>query len=211
MVVRLLVFLSLFAGCFSMVTRRAAVGFGAMLPVYLRSKAAFGKGLESVAGRPGFQTKSGVKYFELAEGAGKKLTWGDVAQLRFTAFVQRSKDTEAEFIYDWGGKPILFKHGSGRQIEGLEDGIHAMRVGGKRRILVPARLAFVTGNAGPIPRSTGGIKKLQRALDAMEPSGEIIFEVQLLSAYRDEADMGFYDDEEADSLSEGSVPAGVDV
>ena len=64
-------------------------------------------------------------------------------------------------------KPFIFTLGQGMVIPGWERGIQGIRVGGKRRLLIPASLAY--GSTGSIE---GGIP----------PSTPLVFEVELLAA-----------------------------
>uniref|UniRef100_A0A7S1U697 peptidylprolyl isomerase n=1 Tax=Phaeomonas parva TaxID=124430 RepID=A0A7S1U697_9STRA len=156
----------------------------------------FGGGaFPSAAGKPGFQTESGVKYYELTEGSGPTPQWGDTTIIKFTQYISRSANDEPVKIEDWNGNNYVFKHGNGRQLEGLEDGIHSMKIGTTRRIIVPARLAYTTNQVGPLPRSTANLQKLTTELDAMVNGGQIIFDVTLVNTFRDEADRGYYADE----------------
>ena len=62
------------------------------------------------------------------------------------------------------GTPFEFTLGQGRVIQGWEEGVAGMREGGRRRLNIPADMAY-----GPNPG--GGL-----------PAGPLVFDVQLLSA-----------------------------
>lgn len=49
------------------------------------------------------------------------------------------------------GEPFEFKLGTKSVIEGWEKGVEGMRVGGKRRLLIPASMAYGKRRMGPIP------------------------------------------------------------
>ena len=92
------------------------------------------------------------------------------------------------------------KHGNGRNVPGLDEGLHTMKVGGKRRIIIPPKLGYVTSGIGPIPVGPVGRWKLNHLIDKMVEvkGGNLIFDVEMRNIMVDEADQGYYDD---DSLS----------
>ncbi len=67
-------------------------------------------------------------------------------------------------IFDQSRAPFEFRLGVGRVIKGWDLGVASMRVGGKRKLIVPAKLAYgAAGVPGTIP-----------------PNATLTFEVELL-------------------------------
>lgn len=55
--------------------------------------------------------------------------------------------TGKPFEVNWGKKPLpfIFTYGVGEVIEGWEQGLKGMRVGGRRELIVPSKMAYNTG------------------------------------------------------------------
>ena len=65
------------------------------------------------------------------------------------------------------GKPFTFRLGAGEVIPGWDEGVKGMKVGGKRKLVVPPSMAYGADGAG----GAGGV---------IPPNATLIFEVELL-------------------------------
>ncbi|KAL3822082.1 hypothetical protein ACHAXA_000150 [Cyclostephanos tholiformis] len=146
-----------------------------------------------------FKTRSGLQYIDIIEGDGPYPKYGNFVSIAYRAYIKlpdaRGESYKLdEFDSDRG---YLIKHGNGRTVPGLDEGLHTMRVGGKRRIIVPPKLGYVTSGLGPIPVGPYGRWKLNRLIDRMVElgGGNVIFDVEVKSIIEDEADQGYYTDE----------------
>lgn len=143
-----------------------------------------------------YTTKSGLRYIDLREGTGRTPQYGNLCQISYKAYIKLpGKDSELQ-QYD-SDKAYLIKHGNGRIIPGLDEGLHTLAVGGKRRIIIPPKLGYIgPGVLGPLPDTPWGRGKLNRLLESMieKKAGNVVVDVELRSVMPDEADQGYYDD-----------------
>jgi hypothetical protein len=94
------------------------------------------------------ETPSGLKYAELVTGSGASPKDGQIAVVHFTGWL--ADDTQ--FDSSRSRKPFGFKLGSGQVIRGWDEGVRGMKVGGKRRLIIPGTLGYgLRGVPGMIP------------------------------------------------------------
>lgn len=116
-------------------------------------------GVEPVAGA--VQTPSGLQYIDEVEGTGPSPKQGQGVTVHYTGTLQDG--TKFESSRD-RGQPYSFKIGTASVIQGWDEGIMTMKVGGKRRLIIPAKLAY--GAAGNPPK--------------IPPNAPLTFEIELL-------------------------------
>jgi FKBP-type peptidyl-prolyl cis-trans isomerase len=158
---------------------------------------------EEAKGLKVYQTPSGLKYIDLQEGrsgddddttSSSTPRYGQLLSISYQAYVTLpGKEPQR---YDSVAAYVL-KHGNGRLIAGLDEGLHTMRVGARRRLLIPPKLGYVNPGLGPIPELPWRRDRLNSLLDEMieKRGGTIVMEVTLLGAIDDEADQGYYEDD----------------
>ncbi len=146
-----------------------------------------------------FKTKSGMQYIDIAEGTGPTPKYGNFVSIAYKAYIKLPDAMGKSYKLDEfdSDRGYLVKHGNGRTVPGLDEGLHTMRVGGKRRVIVPPKLGYVTFGLGPIPVGPYGRWKLNRLIDRMVElkGGNVIFDIEMKSIMEDEADQGYYTDE----------------
>ena len=99
---------------------------------------------------------------ELAAGSGAAAAKGDVVRVHYTGWL--TDGTKFDSSLD-RGPPFAFRLGDGRVIQGWEQGVAGMQVGGKRRLTVPPELAYGDRDVG------GGL---------IPANSTLIFEVELV-------------------------------
>eukprot|EP00629_Pelagomonadales_sp_RCC1024_P009789 CAMPEP_0119275004 /NCGR_PEP_ID=MMETSP1329-20130426/13095_1 /TAXON_ID=114041 /ORGANISM="Genus nov. species nov., Strain RCC1024" /LENGTH=220 /DNA_ID=CAMNT_0007275363 /DNA_START=156 /DNA_END=818 /DNA_ORIENTATION=- len=95
----------------------------------------------------GFEvTMSGLKFRDDVVGDGEAVEAGDVVRVEYTGWLAASG---FEFDSSVGrGQPFTFEVGKGKVIPGWDEGVASMRLGGKRTMLIPPRLAYGDNNVG---------------------------------------------------------------
>ena len=106
-------------------------------------------------------TASGLKITELKVGEGAEAASGQTVQVHYRGTLENGKQFDAS--YD-RGTPFNFPLGAGRVIKGWDEGVVGMKVGGKRKLVIPPDLAYGS-------RGAGGV---------IPPNATLVFEVELL-------------------------------
>ena len=83
---------------------------------------------------------------DLVVGEGRQAKAGDTVSAHYVGV---SHSTGEEFDSSWGrGAPLEFRLGVGMVIPGWDKGIEGMKVGGRRKLTIPAHLAYGDRGAG---------------------------------------------------------------
>ncbi len=145
-----------------------------------------------------YTTQSGLKYIILKESPLESAPSPRYGQLVTISYQSSIKLPNADLQKYDADKNYLIKHGNGRILPGLDEGLHSMKLGEKRRIIIPPKLGYIgPGVLGPLPESPIGRFKLNRLLDQMIEvrGGNVVIDVDLKNIINDEADQGYYEDD----------------
>lgn len=96
-------------------------------------------------------TPSGLKYTDLVVGKGPSPRTGQTAVVHYTGTL--IDGTKFDSSVD-RGQPYPFTLGRGQVIKGWDEGVATMKVGGKRRMVIPPALGY--GDRGSPPKIPGG-------------------------------------------------------
>jgi peptidylprolyl isomerase len=111
------------------------------------------------------KTKSGLQYADDKEGAGDSPKAGRVCVMHYTGWLWENDAKGKKFDSSVDrGRPFEFTLGAGEVIKGWDEGVASMKVGGKRRLLIPPDLGYGK-------RGAGGV---------IPPNATLLFEVELL-------------------------------
>lgn len=107
-------------------------------------------------------TPSGLKYIDLVEGTGPTPQPGQQLSVHYTGTLENGTEFDSSYRK---GQPMEFRFAVQPMIKGWDEGLKTMKVGGKRKLIVPPSLGYGAQGKPDIP-----------------PNSTLIFEVELLSA-----------------------------
>ncbi len=107
-------------------------------------------------------TASGLQILDQIAGNGPQPQAGQTVIVNYTGYL--SDGTKFDSSYD-RNQPFEFVLGTGQVIRGWDEGLSTMKVGGKRRLVIPSELAYGAQGAG------GG---------AIPPNAQLTFDVELI-------------------------------
>jgi FKBP-type peptidyl-prolyl cis-trans isomerase len=107
-----------------------------------------------------------LKFQDLVVGSGEEIRPGDYVSIHYTGWLTDGKKFDSSVDR---GQPFTVRIGTGKVIKGWDEGVPGMKVGGKRKLMIPAALAYGTRGA------PGGV---------IPPNADLIFEVEVLKRGR---------------------------
>jgi len=110
-------------------------------------------------------TASGLKYIDQVVGNGASPVKGKQVKVHYTGTLEDGKKFDSSVDRK---EPFIFVIGIGQVIKGWDEGVVGMKVGGKRQLIVPAKLGY--GSAG-----AGGV---------IPPNATLLFDVELLDVQK---------------------------
>src|ERR1700683_934941 len=114
-------------------------------------------------GKPIVTTPSGLKYVDLVVGTGAAVKTGDHVSVNYVG--KLLDGTKFDASADHGGT-FDYVQGVTSLISGWTEGTSTMKVGGKRKLIIPPQLGYGMQGAG----------------DAVPPNATLIFEIEVVSA-----------------------------
>ena len=99
-----------------------------------------------VAGEP-TTTSSGLRYIDIQVGSGKTPQAGQTVVVHYTGWL--ADGTKFDSSVD-RGQPFSFTIAMGQVIQGWDEGVATMKVGGKRRLIIPPELGYGAGGYPPV-------------------------------------------------------------
>lgn len=105
--------------------------------------------------------KGGLKIVDVVDGKGAKAVKGKSLTVHYTGTLTDGKKFDSSLDRN---SPFSFVLGQGSVIKGWEQGIRGMKVGGKRKLIIPPKMGYGDRGAG----------------EAIPPNATLLFDVELL-------------------------------
>ena len=107
------------------------------------------------------KTQSGLQYIDMVEGNGALPVTGSNVTVHYTGYLTNGKKFDSSVDRN---QPFTFVIGYGQVIKGWDEGVASMKIGGRRKLIIPSELGYGTRGAGSV----------------IPPGAELIFDVELL-------------------------------
>jgi hypothetical protein len=108
-------------------------------------------------------TNDGLQIFEIQPGTGQEAQAGDIAYVIYKEWL-----TDGTVLDDTLGSPTREILRKGQVLDGLIEGITGMKVGGKRRLIIPPALGFGDRSVG----------------SAIPPNSTLIYDIELTDIHQ---------------------------
>jgi peptidylprolyl isomerase len=106
-------------------------------------------------------TPSGLKYEDIVVGTGASPQSGQNVTVHYTGTLEDGTKFDSSLDH---GQPFTFHIGVRRVIQGWDEGVMTMEVGGKRKLVIPPQLGYGARGYPPV----------------IPPNATLVFEVELL-------------------------------
>jgi FKBP-type peptidyl-prolyl cis-trans isomerase len=106
-------------------------------------------------------TSTGLKYLDVQVGEGQEAKAGDTVFVHYSGTFANGKKFDSSLDRN---QPFSFNLGKGQVIKGWDEGVTGMKVGGKRKLIIPPDLGY----------GASGVE------DVIPPNAELHFDVELL-------------------------------
>lgn len=117
---------------------------------------------KNTAENPAATVVNGLQIIDLVVGSGPEAKNGNTLSVHYTGWLQDGTKFDSSVDRN---TPFIFVLGQGRVIQGWDQGMVGMKVGGKRKLIIPPNLAYGSAGAG----------------SAIPPNATLTFEVELLA------------------------------
>ena len=121
--------------------------------------------LDKESGKPVITNPSGLKYVDLVEGTGALVKQGDHVAVKYLGKLADGTKFDSSADHPEMGATFNYVQGVTELIPGWTEGVSTMKVGGKRKLIIPPPLGY----------------GLQGYGDVIPPNSTLIFEIELVA------------------------------
>jgi peptidylprolyl isomerase len=121
--------------------------------------------IDKDSGKPIITTPSGLKYVDLVVGTGPQVKQGDNVAVKYVGKLLDGTTFDASANHPQMGPTFNYQQGVTSLIPGWTEGTSTMKVGGKRKLIIPPQLGYGQQGAG----------------DVIPPNATLIFEIELVA------------------------------
>ena len=107
------------------------------------------------------KTPSGLRYQDVTQGQGAEAVADRTVSVHYTGWLPNGEKFDSSRDRN---EPFSFTLGAGQVIAGWDEGVAGMKVGGKRKLMIPANLGYGARGAGNV----------------IPANADLVFEVELL-------------------------------
>lgn len=126
-------------------------------------------------------TSSGLQYFDITAGTGAEAEEGSTVFVNYTSRLRGLNGIKIQSTYDEPNTPaFIFRVGGADVVPGVNEAVRGMRVGGKRRAVLPPNIAYQ--NASMKPAVTEFFAK-RRLLSVLNTNRDATIVFEYVSAF----------------------------
>lgn len=119
----------------------------------------------NTAGAEMITSATGLKYEDTKVGTGAEAKSGSNVSVHYTGWLNKDGQKGSKFDSSVDrGEEFEFPLGKGMVIQGWDEGVQGMKIGGKRTLFIPSKLGYGARGAG----------------GAIPPNADLIFDVELI-------------------------------
>jgi FKBP-type peptidyl-prolyl cis-trans isomerase len=92
-------------------------------------------------------TSSGLRYVDLRLGQGEEAASGKIVEVHYVGWLEDGTRFDSSRDHD---HPLTFRLGAGDALKGWDEGLVGMKVGGRRKLVIPPDLGFGRQGVGDV-------------------------------------------------------------
>ncbi len=117
-------------------------------------------------------TPSGLAYLDLASGSGPAVQAGQRVTVKWSGWIVNAASPKDSLSFTMGEQPSEFILGAEQVIRGLEEAVATMRVGGKRRVVLPPELGY----------GADGLQNANGFIVIVPPNATLVADIEVTAA-----------------------------